>query len=336
MDPDGTSAAIARTLRGSPTALIVCHVAPDGDCLGAGLALAAALRHLGAAVTVASADGVPASLAFLPGADAVVRQIPDAAAFDAAVTVECSDLDRAGPLAPAVRRARTIIAIDHHAGHVPYAHLTDWDPGAAAVGEQVAEVIQALGVPIDRPIALGLLTALITDTGVFRYSNTTARTLRLAADLIDRGATIGEIVRAVYEEQPPSALRLLGHALAGLGLHEGGEVATTVVTPAMLAAAAARPEETSGIASLLRTVAGVRLAMTFEDRAGSVRVSIRARDGLRADRVAEALGGGGHAAAAGAEVPGGLAEAVTRALEEARREIQREIQGRQDGARADR
>ncbi len=335
MDPDGTLAAIARTLKDSPSTLIVCHVAPDGDCLGAGLALAAALRRLGGSVTVASADGVPANLAFLPGADAIVRRVPDGAAFDAAVTMECSDLDRAGSLAPAVQRARTIIAIDHHAGHVPYAHLTDWDPRAAAVGEQVAELIGALGVPVDRPIALGLLTALITDTGVFRYGNTTAGTLRLAADLIDRGATIGEIVRAVYEEQPPSALRLLGQALSGLALHEGGAVATTVVTPAILAAAAAAPEEASGIASLLRTITGVRLAMTFEERDGSVRVSIRARDGLRADLVAKALGGGGHAAAAGAEASGSLADVTRRALEEARQEIQRETQRRRDGAGAD-
>lgn len=327
MAPDGTRATIARTLRDSRSTLIVCHVAPDGDCLGAGLALGAALQRLGAAVTVASADGVPANLAFLPGAGAVVRRPPDGPAFAVAVTMECSDLDRTGTVAAVVRRAGRIIAIDHHAGHRPYAHLTDWDPAAAAVGEQVAELIHLLGVEIDRPIALCLLTALVTDTGVFRYGNTTARTLRLAADLIDRGATIGEIVRAVYEEQPASALRLLGHALAGLELHEDGAVAKAVITPEMLAVAGAIPEEASGIAALLRTIAGVRLAMTFEDRAGNVRISIRARDGLRADRVAQALGGGGHAAAAGAEPSGTLEDVMRRAMEEARRELLRSRDG---------
>ena len=327
MGPDGIPATIARTLRDSPTTLIVCHVAPDGDCLGAGLALGLALRHLGRTVTVASADGVPANLAFLPGADAVVRHPPDGASYAVAVTMECSDLSRTGTLAPAVRSSATIIAIDHHAGHVPYAHLTDWDPTAAAVGEQVAGIIRMLGVEIDRPIALALLTALVTDTGAFRYGNTTAHTLRLAADLMDRGATIAEIVRAVYEDQPPSALRLLGHALASFELHEDGAVATAIITPETLAATGALPEEASGIAAMLRTVAGVRLSMTFEDRVGRVRVSIRARDGLRADRVAAALGGGGHAAAAGAEPAGTLKIVVERALEEARRELQRSREG---------
>ncbi len=327
MGPDGIAATIARTLKDNPTTLIVCHVAPDGDCLGAGLALGLALRHLGKSVTVASADGVPANLAFLPGADTVVRHPPDGATYAVAVTMECSDLSRTGSLAPAVRSSPTIIAIDHHAGHVPYAHLTDWDPAAAAVGEQVAHIIRLLGVEIDSLIALALLTALVTDTGAFRYGNTTAKTLRLAADLMDRGATIGQIVRAVYEDQPPSALRLLGHALAGLELHEDGAVATAMITPEMLAGAGAVPEEASGIAAMLRTIAGVRLAMTFEDRVGKVRVSIRARDGLRADRVAAALGGGGHAAAAGAEPAGTLKDVVKRALQEARRELRRSREG---------
>lgn len=311
MDP---RAAIVQTLKGSVRTLIVCHVSPDGDCLGAGLALAAALRRLGHQAIVASPDGVPHSLAFLPGAHEVVTAAPDEEDTPVVVTIECTSLDRAGRLASTVQRARAIIAIDHHGDHVPYAHLTDWDPRAAAVGEQVADLISRLGVVIDRPMALNLLTALVTDTGVFRYANTTPKTLRLAADLMKRGATIHEIVRAVYEDQPPSALRLLGRALAGLTLHESGAVAAAVVTQAMLVDVGAQPEETSGIAAVLRTIAGVRLAILFEQRDGSVRISIRSRDGVRADRVAQALGGGGHPAAAGADVAGGLDETITRAL----------------------
>lgn len=315
-------AAIVQTLSDSARTLIVCHVSPDGDCLGAGFALAAALRHLGRRATVASADGVPSSLAFLPGADRVVTVLPDDEPVQVAVTIECSSLDRAGRFAPAVQRAGVVIAIDHHGDHISYAHLTDLDPHAAAVGEQVAEIIRRLGVEINAPIALCLLTALVTDTGVFRYTNTTPKTLRLAADLMERGVTIHEIVRAVYEEQPASTLRLHGRALAGLQLHEGGAVATTVVTPAVLAEAGAQPEETSGIAAMLRTIVGVRLAMLFEQREGSVRISIRSRDGARADRVAHALGGGGHRAAAGAEVAGELDETVRRALALAVRELE--------------
>ena len=313
---------IAQTLRTSARVLIICHLGPDGDCVGAALALRLALQRLGIAAVVASADGVPASLRFLPGAGEIVTTVPDEEAADVAVTMECSSLDRAGALEGAVRRARTIVAIDHHADLEPYAHLVDWDRGAAAVGEQVADLIERLGVPMNRALALCLLTALVTDTGVFRYTNATARALRLAAHLVDRGATVHEIVRAVYEGQPPSSLRLLGHALAGLSLHGGGAIATTVITPGMLAASGAAAEETSGIAAMLRTVAGVLVAMTFEESGDRVRVSIRSRDGVRADRIARTLGGGGHPAAAGAEVRGGLDETVQVALDAAAREIE--------------
>jgi phosphoesterase RecJ-like protein len=318
MDP---RAAIAQTLKTSTRVLIVCHAGPDGDCLGSGLALGWALRALGVAVTVASPDGVPRGLAFLPGAAEVVTTVPGDAAADVAVTVECSTLDRAGAWERAVRRAPTIIALDHHADLEPYAHLADWDPTAAAVGEQVADLIARLGVAIDRSIALCLQTAVVTDTGVFRYANTTPRVLRLAARLAECGAPVADVVRHVYERQPASAVRLLGLALSGLTLHHDGAVAVTAVTPEMLAATGASREDVSGIAALLRTIAGVRVAMTFEADGDVVRVSLRSRDGVRADRIARALGGGGHPAAAGADVRGGLDETVRRALLLAAREI---------------
>lgn len=316
-------AAVAQALKTSARILIACHTSPDGDALGSGLALALALERLGRSVAVGSQDGVPQSLAFLPGAGRLVVSAPAGIAFDAAVTIECSTLERAGAFASSIKAAPLIVAIDHHADHHPYAHLTDLDPSAAAVGEQVADLIARLGVAIDRPIATNLLAAIITDTGVFRFANTTPRALRLAADLIERGADAQEIVRAVYEEQPPEALRVLGAALANLELREGGAVAFTVVTPAMLDAAGARADDVQGVAALLRTIRGVRLAMVFEQRAGAVQVSIRARNGVRANAVAQALGGGGHPGAAGAEVPRTLADVIAAALDAAGREVRR-------------
>ena len=316
-------AAVAQALKASTRTLIACHTSPDGDCLGTGLALALALEQRGGTVVVGSQDGVPTALTFLPGADRVVTAAPRGASFDTAVTIECGTLDRAGTLKPAVAGAPMIIAIDHHEDHRPYAHLTDWDAAAAAVGEQVADLIPRLDVSINRAMAVNLLTAIVTDTGVFRFTNTTPNALRVAADLIERGAALHEIVRAVYEEQSPSALRVLGAALAGVELREGGAVALTVITPAMLEAAGAVPEEVQGIAAMLRTIRGVRLALVFEQQPTAVHVSIRARDGVRANAVAQALGGGGHPGAAGAEVPRSLAETVTLALDAVRRELGR-------------
>lgn len=318
MDPRET---IARTLKAGGRVLIVCHLGPDGDCLGAGLALAHALGRIGVEATVACEDGVPGSLAFLPGAGGVVRGVADTLSIPVAVALECGTLDRAGGLAPALARAGTLIAIDHHSEPPLKAQLTCWDPTAAAVGELVMDVIAHLGVPIDRSIATCLLAALVTDTGVFRFANTTPRTLRLAAELMDRGGSLSEIVRAVYEEQPAPAVRLLGRALADIRLYDNGAVAMTMVTPAMLAAAGARPEDVAGVAAVLRTISGVRLAAVLEDRGETIRVSIRARDGVRADHIAQLLGGGGHAGAAGAEMKCGIEEAVSRVRSAVRRAV---------------
>lgn len=318
MDPRET---IARTLRTSGRVLIVCHLDPDGDCLGAGLALAGALEKIGVDATVACEDGVPDSLAFLPGASRVVRGVPDDVRIPVAVALECSSPDRAGCLAPVLERAGTLVAIDHHSESPLDAQLTYWDPKASAVGELVMDLIASMGVSVDRKIATCLLAALVTDTGVFRFANTTPRALRLAAELMELGASLGEIVRAVYEQQPAPAVRLLGHALAAVQHYEGGAIAMTIVTPAMLAAAGARSDDVAGIAAVLRTISGVRLAVVLEDRGNSVRVSLRARDGVRADLMARALGGGGHAGAAGAQMSCTIEEAAPRVRSAASRAI---------------
>src|SRR3970040_80507 len=140
-------ARIAAALHNSARILLVNHVEPDGDTLGSTLALALALESLGKMVIVASEGGVPPAFAFLPGADRVVRDLPAGAAFDAAVTMECSTPERCGRFAGAVLAAPLIIAIDHHESHIPYGHLEDWDPTAAPAAEAGGEFIPEMGRP---------------------------------------------------------------------------------------------------------------------------------------------------------------------------------------------
>jgi phosphoesterase RecJ-like protein len=314
-------AQIATTLRAARSVLVVCHVDPDGDCLGSALALARALARVGVPAVVGSADGVPEPFRSLPGASQVVTTPPEPA--DVGVAVECSTPDRAGAFADPLLRSRVVINVDHHLSNAGYGHLVYLDPTAAAVGELVAQIIRALGVPVDREIAQALLTAVVTDTGAFRYANTTPATLRLAADLMEAGASVVEIVDRVYESRTPSGLRLLGRALAGLQLSADGRVAWTTVTPQMLAEAKAAPEETTGIVGLLRQIRGVQVALLFEQTPAGVRVGIRSRDGVRSHVIAEAFGGGGHEGAAGFTAAGPLADVVAATLAEVERELRR-------------
>lgn len=329
-------ARIAAALRTADKILLVNHVDPDGDTLGSTLALALALEGMGKPVTVASDGGVPAAFAFLPGAARVLRDPPAGAIFDVAVTMECSTLERCGRFAPLVAQTPLIAAIDHHESHTAYAHLDDWDPAAAAAGEMTADLIRLLGASVTPPVATALLTALATDTGVFRFPTVRPETLRLAAALMEAGGNLAEIVTAVYEQRPLAATRLLGYALLRTVVTDDGAVAYTTLTDAMRRAAGALPEEGAGIVGALRGIRGIKAALLFEEGADGIRVSIRAREGVRANAIAEAFSGGGHPAAAGCTLPGPMEDAVARVLAGVQAELARLGEGQPSEGRVGR
>ncbi len=332
-------ARIAAALRAAERILLVNHVDPDGDTLGSTLALALALEGLGSGiekrVTVGSDGGVPANFAYLPGAARVLREHPVGAAFDLALTMECGTLSRCGRFASVVAQAPLIAAIDHHESHTVYAQLDDWDPRAAAAGEMTADLIRLLEAPITPPIATALLTALATDTGVFRFPTVRPETLRLGAALMEAGGNLTAIVEAVYEQRSLAATRLLGYALLRTTLAEDGAVAYTTLTESLARAAGARPEDSAGIVGALRAIAGVKVAVVFEETPDGISVSIRARGGVQAHVIAEALGGGGHPAAAGCVVPPPMEQAVARTLEAVREELGRWSASRRGAAPAE-
>jgi phosphoesterase RecJ-like protein len=311
---------IAGILKSSPDVLIVCHVGPDGDCLGGSLALALGCEALGIRATVGSADGVPEAYLALPGASRVIT-VPPEGRPGAGVAVECSSLERAGAFAGALRQSRTVINIDHHLSNTGYGNVVYWDTSAAAVGEQIYEILRAMGVRLTEPMAQCLLTAIVTDTGSFRFPNTTAKTLRLAAELMDLGASVHAVVERVYETRTPGSLRLTGAALRELTLSADGRVAWTVVTPQMLQTAGAATEDTTGLVGMLRQIRGVKLALLFEVTPAGIRVGIRSREPVRSHVIAETFGGGGHRGAAGFTAQGELDDVIARTLAEAEREL---------------
>jgi phosphoesterase RecJ-like protein len=312
---------IAGILKSSPDALIVCHVAPDGDCLGGALALALGCEAAGVRASVGSPDGVPEAYAVLPGASRIIATPPAEGRFAVGVAVECSNLDRAGNFAAALQRSRTLINIDHHLSNAGYGNVVYWDTSAAAVGEQIYEILRAMGAALTTAIAQCLLTAIVTDTGSFRFPNTTPKTLRLAADLMDRGASVHSVVERVYETRTPGSLRLTGAALRELTLSADGRIAWTVVTPAMLQTTGAVTEDTTGLVGMLRQIRGVKVALLFEVTPAGVRVGIRSRDAVRSNAIAETFGGGGHKGAAGFTAQGELDNVIARTLAEVEKEL---------------
>jgi len=309
---------LKRIIDGARRVLLTSHENPDGDALGSMLALGLAVESLGKEVVFFNKDGVPAALEFLPHASRVLTDLsPRLGPFDATFVLDCTDLGRVGIGLEGTMAegwlGRTVI-IDHHQTRKPSADLHVLDPEAAATGEIVYDLLRRISVDIGSDIATCLYVAVTTDTGTFRYSNTTSRVLRIAADLVDRGASPYEVAEAVYESQPLEKLRLLALALSTLETACGGLVASIVVDRAMFTSTSTDRTHTEGFVNVPRTVRGVEVAVMFrEDEPDLWKVSLRSKRRLDVARLAERFGGGGHERAAGCMLRGAI-EAVKRTL----------------------
>ncbi|HTV73412.1 MAG TPA: DHH family phosphoesterase [Candidatus Acidoferrales bacterium] len=298
--------------------VMVSHVKPDGDTLGAGLALGLALRALGKRVYYFQEDTVPRNLRFLPDTERVSRTLPADLPADALwVFCDMSDTGRAGEFLPAVER-RNILNIDHHLANTRFGALNYVLEQESSTGTCVLRLLRAMRVPVTAPIATCLLTTIMTDTGGFMHSNTTPEVLRLSAELMDLGADKDEITNEIFANKRMAAIRLMGRALESARLDEGGRFCWSVVDDAMLAQCGADSEDTEEIIQHLRSVDGVDVAALFKAFSGEIRISLRSNGRVNVQAAAARLGGGGHFRASGLTYVGSLGDAE-RAVREALR-----------------
>jgi len=306
-------AQVAARLAAAQRVLLTCHLGPDGDSLGSMIALASLLRGRGAHATLWSADLIPRRFKWMPLVRTFVRTLPRDARFDVTVVVDCADRKLLGDGFPPAEVTGDLVVLDHHASAVPFGDLRLWDPGAASVGVLVARIARHLGWPIDRDAAVAILVSMITDTGSFRYSNTNAEAMRLAADLIDLGTSPWQIAEQMNERVPLARYRLLSAALATLEVAGGGALCFMTVTAEMVKQAGASWDDTDGLVNYARAIDGVDCGVLLTPaKRGGTRVSLRSK-GRRIDAgaVAAGLGGGGHPGAAGCTLDLPIAEART-------------------------
>lgn len=295
--------------------VVVAHVDPDGDALGSVLTLTRALRRLGREV-VAPMAPPPRFLRFLVR-DGELAPAPAAAPAGAMVVVLDGEPARADGLASAAASlvGAVLVNVDHHASNP--GHGVAWvDPRYASATLMVAEVVDALGVAWDAELATPCLAGLLTDTGHFRFGNTDRRALAWAGRLIDAGVAYADLADRL-QWRHPDYFRMLALVMATVRFRLGGEVALIDVTRAMRDEIGDSEDDADDFVGLLRYAEGARVAAVLKEREGAVKVSLRARGGVSARRICQALGGGGHEAAAGATLTGaGMAEAEERLLTE--------------------
>jgi phosphoesterase RecJ-like protein len=291
------------------------HIRPDGDALGSLLALGLAIERLGREVAILSADPIPTSYLFLPAADRIRPEPPDWQA-DLGLVVDCDGLSRLGRLAPVFAALPHLVDIDHHDTDNAFGdeHLIDSSAGATA--EIVHALLTGLNVPLDREIATCLYTAILTDTGRFCYGNTSAGSLRIAAEAVEAGADPQFISRRIYEERSVGATHLLGVALSRLTSNLDGRVVSSMLTRQDFEVTGALPSDTEGIIDHLRAIGGpnVALLLVSPDH-DAVRVSLRSDGSVDVSQIALGFGGGGHAMAAGCTVNGTAEEVRRRIIE---------------------
>jgi len=308
---------IAEIIRKGRRFLVTSHVRLDGDAVGSELALYEALRGLGKEAVVYNQDRTPQVYAFLPDAGVIVNRLGSLDGFDAVFVLDCSEIERVGDEAPRIAGVRRIVNIDHHISNDRYGHLTLTDPEASSTGEMVFRLLDGMGVEITKDMAVNLYTAILTDTGAFRYSNTGPGTFAVAGRLLEKGADPAGIAQQVYETHPAVKFRLLALALSTLEFDWQGKIAALTVSKRMLDEAGAQWEHTEGFVEYPRSIEGVQVAVFLSEIGeGFFKASLRSKGRFNVEAVARRFGGGGHINASACRVSGD-AETVKKRLFEA-------------------
>jgi bifunctional oligoribonuclease and PAP phosphatase NrnA len=296
--------------------LITAHERLDGDAVGSELALCGILRSLGKEAVIYNQDPTPENYLFLPGCDAIVHELPPLGPFEVAVVLDCSELGRVGRESARIGTIPNLINIDHHVSNGGFCDARLLDPLASSTGELIFRLVREMNLSVTGEMATCLYTAILTDTGGFRYGNTRPDTLLTAADLVAGGADPQWISENVYEADSPAKIRLLAAVLPTLTLEEGGRVGSLVVLQKALADAGGLPEHTEGFVDLPRSIRGVEISILYAELPnGSFKLSLRSKGIVNVERVARIFGGGGHTNAAGCRMEGELPEIRRRVIE---------------------
>jgi phosphoesterase RecJ-like protein len=300
--------------------LITSHINSEADAIGSQVAMAFLLRKLGKVAVMLDDSPVPSLLQFIKGTEEISKEMPHNFNYQAVIILDSPDLTRIGRVNEYIKKDAVIINIDHHISNTNFGKFNWVEPEFSSAGEMVYDLFKAFKVKIDMDDAIALYAAIMTDTGSFRYSNTSSKTHRIAAELIDIGVNPYEMHTKIYETSSVQDTNLLGESLQTMKLTEDGKIAWLWVTKEMLKKTKASLEGTEGIINFARSIDEVEIAILFretgtEDR---VKVSFRSKGKVDVNKLAGLFGGGGHPTASGCTVFGKIEDVEKKVLEKAK------------------
>jgi len=314
---------ILKVIKKNRSFFISSHVRPDGDSIGAQLALGSFLQRLGKDVYIANRDPVPAIYKFLPHIDDihVVEKVEKN--FDVAFILDCSDLQRIGDIIDLEKRVKTVINMDHHLEAQLFADYDYIEHETSSVAEQLYDLFTESRSGISEEEALALYVGILTDTGRFQESNTTPRCHEIAARLIRKGISPQLVAEKVYQTRTMAGLSLLSLTLSTLEVTSEGKVAYLMITQDMYRKTGAGEDAVEGFVNFARDMDGVEVGILFRETAlpDECKVSFRSKGRINVSKIARIFGGGGHRNAAGCMIRGTLEEVRQRVLKATSQEL---------------
>lgn len=292
--------ACVSALKSSSAPLVLSHYNPDGDALGSSLALYLGLKSLGKKASIINESIIPDRYHFMPSSTEIKSSVVGLE-YDLVVACDCGDRKRLGDkLGPTLASGVTLVNIDHHASNTLFGGVNWVEGEASSTSEMIFEVLSALNVEFSHPIALNLLTGLVTDTGSFRYSCTSPRTLEIASKLVQAGASPDVIAKNVFESRKKSAVQLSATTVSNVEFILNDKVSILTVTQEMLKRFDATLDDTEGLVEEGRSIKGVLVSVLLKQDVDMWHISLRSSSpAIDVSKVASTFGGGGHKAAAG-------------------------------------
>jgi len=327
--PKQVPSQVTAALHKADNVLIISHVFPDGDALGSQLALSEILQSLGKKAYCYCEEAASTLYEFLPGFEKVRADLPEITQFDAAVAVDCGDRFRLGHAMDALLQIHPFVVIDHHAGHREFGDIGWVEADRSSTAEMIFDLGLALKADITYNTAYCLYTAIVSDSGSFKYDTTSAYTFQVASHLLNRGVLPAEVAGKLFDNYSVNRLRLLEKVLGSLELYADGQVAVISATNEMFETSGAKREDTEEFINLPRALRSVKVAAFLKETTeGFIKVSLRAKGECDVSRVALKYDGGGHRNAAGYRVKD---KTMVEIRDELLQEIKRRLKSRWSG-----
>ncbi len=304
---------IKKTLENYNSYVILPHIMPDGDTIGSSAALAHFLHQMGKQAVVLVEDVVPANLRLIPRDLFVEKdEFVEPADGYVAIAVDSSDIGRMGDRIAMLPNCGLLAVIDHHRTNTRFGDINYVDEHASSTGEIIFELAGEFGFTLDTIAATALYIALSTDTGGFRYDNTTAKTMQIASTLMSAGIDTHAVNTELYQNQPMNKVMLLMHALENMRLVAHDRVALVPITAEMMKSHRAIYEDTDGISEYIRSIQGIEVVALFKELGeNSIKVSMRSKFDFDVSELSVRYGGGGHRRAAGCSLKMSMNQAMT-------------------------